>query len=221
MTTASTAASTTADATRSPRRRRHLPRRIAALGAVLAIGVVLLSACEVPDPPAAKLFDAWKANDPASATGAFTTHAAKVQMFSEPYSSSAQWTFIVCDGAAGSTYCTWVNKIEGKLILRVDNASQQVTSVQRISLGNLAAGRAFHGWRVNSKSFSASYGYPGVFDTLFTKAYKASDHWVPQGCVTDSDWQNCTWTNDGAKTLVLRVESNTQFVDNISGTFVA
>ena len=214
-------AATPATVRPAPQRRRSAARRLSALGAVLAIGVVLLSACEVPDPPAAKLFDAWKSGSPSAATGDFTTYSAKQQMFSEAYSSSAQWVFITCDGAAGSTYCTWVNKVEGRLILRVDNASQKVTSVQRISLGNLAGGRAFHGWRVNSKSFSQGYGYPGVFDTLFTKPYKASDHWMPQGCVSDSFGQDCTWSNDAGKTIVLFVESNTQFVASVTGTFVA
>ena len=82
-------------------------------------GVVALAACEPPpDPPAAKLFDAWKAGKPSQATGDFTTYAAKQQMFSQAWTSSAQWAFITCDGAAGSTYCTWVNRLEGRLVLR-------------------------------------------------------------------------------------------------------
>ena len=194
-------------------------RRRAALTLAAAGLLVALAACDAPAAPAGKLFAAWKANDPAAATGAITTHAAKVQMFSEPYSASAQWTFITCDGAAGSTYCTWVNKIEGRLVLRVDNAAQQVTSVQRISLGNVAAGRVFHAWRVGSDGSASAYATPSAVTALWVHVYKASDHWLPDGCEGAAGSTYCTFTNDAAKTLVLRVDNATQKVVEISGTF--
>lgn len=198
--------------------RRTIRLRGVAIGALLAVGLVVLSACDVPAAPAGKLFDAWKANDPAAATGDFTTYAAKTQMFSQAYTSSAQWTFVKCDGAAGSTYCTWVNKIEGQLVLRVDNASQHVTSVQRISLGNVPSGQLFHAWRIGSQSAAAGKGHPAAITDLFAHTYHVSDHWLPEGCVTSS-YVICTWTNDAGKTLVFQFDPPFNWVIGVSGTY--
>ena len=198
-------------------RGRHLRR--ATLGLVAVALVATLAGCDVPAAPAGKLFNAWKAGDPSAATGAFTTHAAKVQMFSEPYSASAQWVFITCDGAAGSTYCSWVNKIEGTLLLQVQNETQQVLDVSRISLGNLPAGRVFHAWRVNSPSFAATYSGAGVVSTLFGKAYQSSVHWLPDGCEGAAGSTYCTWRSDANKSVILQVDNATQKVAHVGGTF--
>ena len=200
---------------------RHRPARRAALvGALLLLGSLVAAACEAPpDPPAAKLFDAWKAGKPSQATGAFTTSAAKTQMFSQPYTTTAQWLFVTCDGAAGSTYCTWVNRIEGRLVLRVDNASQKVTSVQRISLNNESAGRLFHGWRVGNVAGSGGVASPEVKASLAKVPYKVSDHWLPQGCVKGSLYINCTWTNDAGKTIVFQYDPPFAWVVGYSGTY--
>jgi len=197
-------------------------RRALLVGLLLAVGVVALAACEPPpDPPAAKLFDAWKAGKPSQATGDFTTYAAKQQMFSQAWTSSAQWAFITRDGAAGSTYCTWVNRLEGRLVLRVDNASQKVTSVQRISLGNESAGRLFHGWRIGDVAGSGGVASPSVKANLAKETYKASDHWLPQGCVSSSPYVDCTWTNDAGKTVVFTYDPPFAWVVGYSGTYFA
>ena len=204
--------------TRTDHTRRRLVRR-ATLGLVAVALVATLAACDVPAAPAGKLFDAWKTDHPSAATGAITTYSAKVQMFSEPYSASAQWVFITCDGAAGSLYCSWVNKVEGTLLLQVQNQTQKVINVSRIPLGNAPAGRVFHAWRVNSSSFAATYSGPGVVSTLFGKAYKSSVHWLPDGCEGAAGSTYCTWRSDANKSVILQVDNATQKVTHVGGTF--
>jgi hypothetical protein len=142
-------------------------------------------------------------------------------MFSQPYSSSKGWSFIHCDGAAGSTYCTWVTKIEGRLEMRVDNASHKVVDVQRISLGSVEAGRVFHAWRIGSSSAAAPYTTDEALYTLFSHAYSAADHWLPDGCEGAAGSLYCTWHNDAGKTLVLQVDhmSSPNQVVAVSGTY--
>lgn len=203
--------------------RRHRNRTSAAvLGLLLAFGALVVAACEAPDPPAAKLFDAWKAGKPSQATGEFTTYAAKQQMFSQAWTSTAQWTFVTCQGTAGATYCTWVNRIEGRLVLRVDHSLNKVSSVQRISLGNEAAGRLFHGWRIGNVEGSGGVASPSVKQQLAKLSYKSSDHWLPQGCVDDAaPYIDCTWVNDGGKTVEFRYDPPFAWVVGLSGTYVS
>ncbi len=204
----------------APTRRNPNRTRAAVLGLLLAFGALVVAACEAPDPPAAKLFDAWKAGKPSQATGEFTTYAAKQQIFSQAWTSTAQWAFVTCQGTAGATYCTWVNRIEGRLILRVDHSLNKVSSVQRISLGNESAGRLFHGWRIGNVEGSGGVASPQVKANLAKETYKASDHWLPQGCDSSNPpYVYCTWTNDAAKTIVFTFDPPFDWVVGYGGTY--
>ncbi len=203
--------------------RRHTSHRtrsgMAGLAVVAALSFAVAS-CDMPSQPAGDLFNAWVANNH-SAAAAVATPSAVSQMFSQAYSAYDGWFFDRCDGAAGSTYCTWITHIEGRMELRVDNASQKVVSVTRTSLGSISAGRLFHAWRIGNSRAGAPYATPAALFALFAKPYSASDHWTPQGCDGAAGSLYCTWTNDAAKTIILQVEQvePPPTVVGVTGTF--
>jgi hypothetical protein len=186
-----------------PRRRLRLGTALAALGAALAL---LAAACDVPVAPAGKLYDAWKANDPATAH-TVATNTAVAQMFASPWKASTGWFFSTCQGAAGSTYCNWLTGREGRMTLRVDNASQKVVSVSRVPLDSSIAGAFFHDWRTGASAHALTYGTTSARNTLFAIAYHQSDHWLPDGCDGTAGALYCTWYDDHARNLTLKVST--------------
>ena len=198
--------------------RRKVRRRAVLLAVAVAL-TALAAACDVPAPPAGSLFDAWKANDTAAA-GAVATPGAVTQMFGQPYSSAADWTFVMCDGAAGSTYCTWVDTVENRLQMRIDNTTDTVSEVQRIPVGSTVAGRVFHAWRKGTPDAATPYATPGAEATLFSESSSPADHWLPSGCDGTAGHLYCTWTNDAAETIVLGVSTVAvpMKVDQVLGT---
>ncbi|HMJ78063.1 MAG TPA: hypothetical protein VK507_18935 [Iamia sp.] len=198
---------------------RKVRRRSVLLVVAVAVAA-LAAACDAPVQPAGSLFNAWKANDLAAAN-AVATPGAVGQLFGQPYSSASGWTFIRCDGAAGSTYCTWVDKVENRLQMRVNNMSDKVSEVQRIPVGSTIAGRVFHAWRKGTSDAATPYATPGAKVALFSKSFSAADHWLPSGCDGAAGHLYCTWTNDAAETIVLGVNNVVvpMKVDQVLGTY--
>ena len=96
-----------------------------------------------------------------------------------------------------------------------------VTSVTRTSLGSVEAGRVFHAWRVGSQASAAPYSTASARSALFAKSYAVSAHWLPNGCEGAAGSLYCTWTNDAAKTIILRVDqvSSPHLVVSVGGTY--
>ncbi|HEV7723210.1 MAG TPA: hypothetical protein VGO60_18100 [Iamia sp.] len=207
-------------ATESGTRGQGKVRRRAALLVVAVALTALAAACDAPAPPAGSLFDAWKANNMAAAN-AVATPGAVGQIFSQPYSSASDWTFVRCDGAAGSTYCTWVDTVENRLQMRIDNMTNKVSEVLRIPVGSTIAGRVFHAWRKGTSDAATPYATPGAKLALFSKTYSTADHWLPSGCDGAAGHLYCTWTNDAAETIVLGVNNVVvpMKVDQVLGTY--
>jgi len=188
---------------------------------VVAVALTALAApCDVPAPPAGSLFDAWKANDLAAAN-AVATPGAVAQLFGQPYSAGSGWMFVKCDGAAGSTYCTWVDKVENRLQLRINNMTNKVSEVQRIPVGSTVAGRVFHAWRMGTPDAATPDATAEAKAALFAKAYSSADHWLPSGCDGAAGHLYCTWTNDAAETIVLGVNNVVvpMKVDQVLGSY--
>lgn len=205
--------------TSTPQRARRLHRAAAGVALVATLAIVA-AACDVPAQPAGDLFNAWKNNDH-TAAAAVATPAAVTQMFSQAYSSHSGWFFNECQGAAGSTYCNWISKQEGELLIRIDNMSNKDVSVHRYPIGSITAGDVFHDWRVGNKSAALAKGTSAAVNALFAKTYKATDHWTPESCSGAAGSIYCTWTNDAAKTIRLQVSdvvSPPQFV-GVGGTY--
>lgn len=203
--------------------RSCIGRRTARIGGIALVAAVSLAvaACDVPAQPAGDLFNAWVANDHAAAA-AVATPSAVTQMFSQTYSASTGWFFDVCDGAAGSTYCTWITNIEGRMVLQITNSTQKVTNVSRRSLGSIEAGKVFHAWRIHNSSAAAPYATPGAVYALFLKPYSPADHWTPEGCEGTAGSLYCTWHDDAAQTIILQVRTadpQAHQVIGVSGTF--
>lgn len=184
---------------------------VAAMGALLALGLGLLTACEVPVTPAKQAFDAWKADDPAAATPSIISSTAKTALFSKTYHADVGWLFVGCQDVPGGsiTYCTWVDKYENELIMGVTNSVQRVDSIQWIPLGSDVAGQVFHAWRMGDSSAAAPYATPTALWNLFSMTYRASDHWAPDGtCDGTAGSLYCTFRRpDSAGTIVLRVST--------------
>jgi hypothetical protein len=177
-------------------------RGVAGLLAIAAALTLVATACDVPVKPAGTLFQAWKDHDTAKAH-TVAGNTAVSQIFAKTYKAGDQWLFISCNGAAGSTYCTWVNIVETSLVMRVANAADKVAEVHFNSLASGKAGHFFHDWRVGDKSNAANYATSTAINQLFNRTYKASDHWVPTGCDGTAGSLYCVWANDNADTLTL------------------
>ena len=68
---------------------------------------------------------------------------------------------------------------------------------------------------------SGGVASPSVKANLAKETYKASDHWLPQGCVSSSPYVDCTWTNDAGKTVVFTYDPPFAWVVGYSGTYFA
>lgn len=72
-----------------------------------------------PEEQARSLYTAWTKGDRTAAL-ALAEPAAVSSLFQRAWSASDSWTFGGCEGAAGSTYCTWRRPGE-QLVIRVRN----------------------------------------------------------------------------------------------------
>lgn len=77
------------------------------------------SASDDPEALATGLFDAWRRGDRASAN-AIAEAAAVDLLFGRTWRQTDGWIYDGCEGAAGSTFCTW-HTTAGRLIIRVRN----------------------------------------------------------------------------------------------------
>ena len=187
------------------RQQRRTRRRAVAVGLIAALAM-LAAACDVPAKPAGGLFDSWKGND-ADGAHAFASDTAVDQIFAKPYSAKSEWFFNRCDGAAGSTYCTWINNIETRLQMRVANSQNKVNDVEYIALSSGVSGRFFHAWRVGSHAQAANYGTATAVTQLFSTTYHAADHWTPDGCEGAAGSIYCTWVADDGRTMVTHFDN--------------
>lgn len=81
---------------------------------------------------AAQFMKAWLACDTTAIKAATTTQAyAQVVKIGVP-AIDMTWTYVMCDGAAGSSYCTYRNKLGSDLILKLRNdaPSHAITEVR-------------------------------------------------------------------------------------------
>jgi hypothetical protein len=86
-----------------------------------------------PQSYAQYLYVAWQNGD-RTAAGNVASADAVNQMFSQAYNPATNWTFGMCDPAAGSLYCTWSGQNNAKLTMQVRTLTGglpiQVTNVQ-------------------------------------------------------------------------------------------
>ncbi|HXY91806.1 MAG TPA: hypothetical protein VEP49_04975 [Acidimicrobiia bacterium] len=64
------------------------------------------------------LFVAWQNGDRTSAANVASADAVN-QIFAQAYNPASQWTFGMCDPAAGSLYCSWNGQNGAKLTMQV------------------------------------------------------------------------------------------------------
>ena len=201
-------------AAKTPRARRRRPRRLLVAAAMAMALVGALAACDVPAKPAAGLFDSWKGND-ADGARAFATDAAVDALFAATWSAGADWMFVDCDGAAGAQYCTWVNRVETTLTLKVNNLSKKVSEVSFTPLDSGVAGRFFHAWRRGDSSTALHDSTPQAAVQLFSIAYHASDHWLPQGCSGTAGALHCSWVDRLGNAITVDYQTSTKTVTSV------
>jgi hypothetical protein len=71
-----------------------------------------------PQSYAQYLFVAWQNGSRSDAANVASADAVN-QMFAQAFQASSQWTFQMCDPAAGSLYCTWNGTNNTKLLMTV------------------------------------------------------------------------------------------------------
>lgn len=174
--------------------------------AAMACGLILVAAaCDVPAKPAAGLFDSWKGND-ADGAHAFATNTAVDEIFAKTYRAKSGWFFSNCEGAAGSTYCTWINNVETTLILRVSNQAGVVSSAAFTPIESGVIGRFFHAWRDGNHTEAAKYGTATAVTQLYSATYSAAKHWVPDSCSGAAGSIYCTFRDDSGGTIRLHLD---------------
>ncbi|MFN8018850.1 MAG: hypothetical protein U0P45_12095 [Acidimicrobiales bacterium] len=194
--------------------RRRGAWAIAAL-AFATLFATALTACEVPAKPAGGLFDSWKGND-ADGAHAFASDAAVDQLFTTAWSSSSDWTFITCNGTAGATYCTWVNRVETNLTMKVNNLAKQVTEVTFTPVSSGVAGRFVHAWRKGDSATAQKDATAAATFKLFSIAYKASAHWLPTSCTNVTGGIRCRWIDDPGNVITVHYDSATKKVTEVT-----
>jgi hypothetical protein len=73
---------------------------------------------EDPQSYAQYLFVTWQNGSKTAAANVASPDAVN-QIFAQPYQASSQWTFQMCDPAAGSLYCTWTGTNNTTLLMTV------------------------------------------------------------------------------------------------------
>jgi hypothetical protein len=82
-----------------------------------------------PETAAKALFAAWAAGDRAAAAKV-ARPAAVDGIFARPWQATDGWSFSECNGAAGSTICTWRRPAGQQLMVRVENATANASEVR-------------------------------------------------------------------------------------------
>jgi hypothetical protein len=189
------------------RSRRVRRSRRAGLAVALAGALALVAAaCDTPTPSAGRVFDAWKAGKPAAASHDATPTVINT-LTGHPYSSASLWFFNRCDGAAGSTFCTWINRTESQLILRVNNQNQVVIGAQFVVFPNTTSGQFFHSWRVQNRTAAGQFGSAAAVSSLFSHPYHPTAHWTPDGCQGAAGSVFCTWSADNGNQIITQLDN--------------
>src|SRR4051794_33029146 len=89
---------------------RRRSRWLVGVAAVAALAVVA-AACDTPIASAGTLFNDWVNGNQAAASSVATPSAVS-QMFAKHYVASDGWFFDKCEGTAGNTFCTWLDRHE-------------------------------------------------------------------------------------------------------------
>jgi hypothetical protein len=82
-----------------------------------------------PESAAKSLFDAWTKGDRAAAARV-AEPGAVTALFARTWQAGDGWAFSECNGAAGSTICTWARPGGQQVLFRVQNAPAMVAEVR-------------------------------------------------------------------------------------------
>ncbi len=164
------------------------------------------------NPPDAKVkafFAAWKSDN--EATMHSLANAATVAgALGARAAGTNGYVFSNCQGAAGSTYCTWVKRGSRILVQAQNQAPYTVVGFQRQPLSAQdTANEFFTGYQENNVAVVAALADAATATKTAGLESHRSLNWLPpQNCDGAAGSQYCTWTAGSAKFVVRVVEVN-------------
>jgi hypothetical protein len=154
-------------------------------------------------------FAAWQAND-ATKMHSLGTSAAVSAALGARASGTSGYVFSNCQGAAGSTYCTWVKRGSRILVQATNQTPYTVVGFQRQPLSaQQTANEFFTGYQDNNAAVVGALANAATATkTAGIEAHRSLAWIPPQNCDGAAGSIYCTWTAGSSKFVVRVVEVN-------------
>jgi len=150
---------------------------------------------------ASELVRAWGAGDRERAAELATPEVVD-QLFGHAAVGGGDWDLLRCEGAAGTTYCTFTSASRGEAL-----TTQQptVNGLAPIGTAELApstnddgafaysASILVQAWGRGDRAQAAQYAPPAVVDQLFRHADPGGPHWDERDCIVVDDIPTCVF----------------------------
>ena len=167
------------------------------------------SVAATPDARAKAFFAAWQANNAGKMHALGTNAAVSAAQAAYP-SGTSGYVFSNCQGAAGSTFCTWVKR-GSSIRVQVENPPpNMVVGFQHNTLSSQdTANEFFTGYEMNNSAVVAALADAATATKTAGLESHRSLNWIPpQNCDGAAGSVYCTWTAGSSKFVVRVVQVN-------------
>jgi hypothetical protein len=167
------------------------------------------SVAATPDARAKAFYAAWQANN-ASVMHSLGTNAAVTAAQAAYPSGTSGYVFSNCQGAAGSTYCTWVKRGSSVQVQVQNPPPNMVVGFQRNTLSSQdTANEFFTGYEMNNAAVVGALSDAATTAKTAALESHRSLNWIPpQNCDGAAGSLYCTWTAGSSKFVVRVVQVN-------------
>lgn len=166
-----------------------------------------------PDAWASELVRAWGAGDRDRAAELATPETVD-QLFGHADPGGDDWELFSCEGAAGSTYCTFTSASRGESLLTQQSFVEGLHPIARAEVSptedeiapedEAAAVALVRAWGAGDRDEAAAHAIPQVVDQLFAHADPGGPSWDLRDClVIDEDAQCIFYDPQGDERLIL------------------
>jgi hypothetical protein len=162
-----------------------------------------------PEDLAKAFFAAWQANN-TTVMNADGSNAAVTAALAARPSGTSGYVFSNCQGAAGSTYCTWVKR-GSSIVVQVQNQPPvKVVGFQHNTLSAQdTANEFFTGYQMNNAAVVTALADAATSAKTAALESHRTLPWVPpQNCDGAAGSLYCTWTAGSSKFVVRVVQVN-------------